>query len=199
MAKVIEVDETEFNNGQQTIAAVRKLMNHPKAGLLIEEARKLVEPDAPTPRLDAHKQSNEPLAAMQKKIDDLQKKIDDDKAEADKNAKLSMLAEKVEKGNAKLLSEGWTKDGLKALDEFREKEGIIDPIAAAAYYEKLNGAQVVPATPSGGAFGNWDFTTPSTQDEDFTKKLLETRGESESLVMGQAMKSLSDFRGNNRR
>lgn len=198
MAKTIEVDETTYNNGQETIAAVRKLMAHPKAGLLIEEARKLVEPDAPTPKLDAHKQATAPVDELKAEIKALQKKIDDDKAETEKNAKLSMLADKVEKGNARLLQEGWTKDGLKALDEFREKEGIIDPIAAAAYYEKLHGAQVAPATPSSG-IGNWDFTAPSTQDEDFTKKLLETRGESESLVMGQAMKSLSDFRGNNRR
>ena len=128
----------------------------------------------------------------------MQKKIDDKDAEREKNEKLSALAARVEKGNARLADEGWTKDGLKALDEFREKEGILDPIHAAAVYEKLHGSQVAPATPSSHT-GGWDFTQPATQDEDYTKKLLETRGESESLVMGQAMKSLSDFRGNNRR
>ena len=198
MAKTIEVDETAFNNGQETIAAVQKMLSHPKAALLVEQAKKLVYPDAPTPRLDAAKQTNEPIEKLEAKITELQKKIDDDKAESEKNSKLAQLAERVEKGNAKLLSEGWTKDGLKALDEFREKEGIIDPIAAAAYYEKLHGAQVAPATPS-SSVGAWDFTNPSTQDEEYTKKLLETRGESESLVMGQAMKSLMDFRGTNRR
>ncbi len=199
MAKVIEVDETEFQNGQQTIAAVRKLMAHPKASLLIEEARKLVEPDAPTPRLDQHKQVNEPIEKLHEEIKTLKKQLEDDKAENEKNSKLSALAKKVEEGNAALLREGWTKDGLKALDEFREKEGILDPIHAAAVYEKLHGAQVAPATPSGSSIGAWDFTQPATQDEDYTKKLFETRGESESLVMGQAMKALTDFRGNNRR
>jgi hypothetical protein len=194
MAKTIEVDETAFNNGQETIAAVQKMLSHPKAALLVEQAKKLVYPDSPTPRLDAAKQANEPVDELKAEIKALQKKIEDDKAETEKNAKLTQLAERVEKGNAKLLSEGWTKDGLKALDEFREKEGIIDPIAAAAYYEKLHGAQVAPATPS-SSIGGWDFTQPSTQDEDYTKKLLETKGESESLVMNQAMKSLKEFRG----
>ena len=194
MAKVIEVDETQFNNGQETIAAVQKMLAHPKAALLVEQAKKLVYPDSPTPRIDASKQANEPLEAMQKKIDDLEKKLADEKAETEKNSKLAMLAEKVEKGNAALLREGWTKDGLKALDEFREREGILDPVHAAAVYEKLHGAQVQPATPS-SHFGGWDFTNPSTQDEDYTKKLLETKGESESLVMQQAMKSLKEFRG----
>ena len=198
MAKVIEVDETEFANGQQTVAAVRKLMNHPEAALLIEKARKLVEPDAPTPRLDAHKQTNEPIEKLHTEIADLKKSLAEEKAETEKNSKLSALAAKVEKGNAKLLSEGWTADGVKALDEFREKEGILDPIHAAAIYEKLHGSQVAPATPS-SHIGGWDFTQPSTQDEDYTKKLLETRGESESLVMQQANKSLNEFRGNNRR
>ena len=198
MAKMIEIDEDDFQRARNTQAVVAKLLAHPKAALLVEEARKLVEPDAPTPHLDRHKEANEPVAQLQKKIDELQKKIEDDKAESEKNAKLAALADRVEKGNAKLLSEGWTKDGIKALDEFREKEGIIDPIAAAAYYEKLNGAQVVPATPSSG-IGSWDFTQPAKEDEDYTKKLLETRGESESLVMNQAMKSLMDFRGTNRR
>ena len=198
MAKVIEVDETEFANGQQTIAAVRKLMNHPEAALLVEKARKLVEPDAPTPRLEAHKQINEPIEKLHTEIADLKKSLADRDAEREKNEKLSALAAKVEKGNSRLLSEGWTADGLKALDEFREKEGILDPIHAAAVYEKLHGSQVAPATPS-SHIGGWDFTSPAKEDEDYTKKLLETRGESESLVMNQAMKSLNELRGTNRR
>lgn len=198
MAKMIEIDEDDFQRARNTQAVVAKLLAHPKAALLVEEARKLVEPDAPTPHLDRHKEANEPVKQLEAKIAELQKKIEDDKAENEKNAKLASLAKRVEDGNARLLSEGWTKDGIKALDEFREKEGIIDPIAAAAYYEKLNGAQVAPATPSSG-IGSWDFTQPAKEDEDYTKKLLETRGESESLVMNQAMKSLMDFRGTNRR
>ena len=194
MAKVIEVDETEFQNGQQTIAAVRKLMAHPDAALLIERARKLVEPDAPTPRLDAHKQSNEPIEKLHGEIADLKKSLAEKDAEREKNEKLAALAAKVEKGNTKLASEGWTADGIKALDEFREKEGILDPVHAAAVYEKLHGSQVAPATPS-SSIGGWDFTAPATQDEEYTKKLLETRGDSESLVMNQAMKSLKEFRG----
>jgi hypothetical protein len=174
------------------------MLAHPDAALLVERARKLVKPDVPTPRLDAHKQANEPIEKLHTEIADLKKSLADKEAENEKNAKLSALAKRVEDGNSALLREGWTKDGLKALDEFREKEGILDPIHAAAVYEKLHGSQVAPATPS-SHIGGWDFTNPSTQDEDYTKKLLETKGESESLVMQQAMKSLNEFRGTNRR
>jgi len=194
MGKTIEVDELEFNNGQETIAAVRRIMAHPKAALLVEQARKLVDPNAPTPRLDNEKTANEPVEALKAEIAALKKSQDDDKAERDKNSKLEAIQRRIEAGNAKLLSQGWTADGIKALDEFREKEGIIDPLLAAPAYENLHGAQNAPATPS-SHFGRWDFTEPSTQDEDYTKKLLETKGESESLVMQQAMKGLKEFRG----
>ena len=194
MAKVIEVDEVDFNNGQQTIAAVREIMAHPEAALLIERARKLVKPDVPTPRLDAHKHQSEPIEKLHTEISDLKKQLADEKAETEKNTKLAQLAEKVEKGNAKLKSEGWTSDGLKALDEFREKEGILDPVHAAAVYEKLHGAQVQPATPS-SHYGAWDFAQPPKESEQYTKKLLDTKGESESLAMQEAMQALKDFRG----
>ncbi len=198
MAKIIEVDETEFANGQQTIAAVRKLMAHPDAALLVERARKLVEPDAPTPRLDQHKQVNEPIEKLHEEIKTLRKEREDDKAERENNAKLIAIQRTIDEGNAQLVRDGWQPDGIKLLTEWREKKGIIDPLDAAPAFERQHGPQVTPATPSSHT-GGWDFTQPSAQDEDYTKKLLETRGESESLVMQQAMKSLNDFRGTNRR
>jgi hypothetical protein len=198
MAKMIEVDETEFANGQETIKAVREMLAHPDAALLVERARKLVKPDVPTPRLDAHKQANEPIEKLEAKIAELQKKVDDKESEREKNEKLAALQKMVDAGHEQLKREGWQPDGLKALAEWQEKKGILDPIDAAAAYERQHGSQVAPATPS-SHIGGWDFTNPSTQDEDYTKKLLETKGESESLVMQQAMKSLNEFRGSNRR
>ena len=198
MAKLIEVDEDDLARLRASNAVVAKMMGHPKAAVMVEEARKLVEPDAPTPRLDQAKQRDERYDTLKKEFDEYKAKQADEKAESEKNSKLTALQQRVDAGNARLAQEGWTKDGLKALDEFREKEGIIDPIAAAAYYEKLHGAQVAPATPS-SAIGAWDFTQPATQDEDYAKKLLETRGDNETLAMNQAMKALADFKGTNRR
>ena len=197
MGKTYEIDEAEFNNAKQLQATVQKLMAHPKAALLVEQARKMVEPDAPTPRLDQDKIANEPLTKMQEKIDALQKKIDEDSAERSKNEKLGALQKIVEEGNSKLLTQGWTPKGIEALTEFREKEGIINPLLAAPAYENMHGAQVAPVTPS-SRFGNWDFTDVPKEDEGYAKKLLDTKGESESLVMQEAMKTLKEFQGNRR-
>src|SRR5215472_6927200 len=124
MPKMIEIDEEDFNRARTTQNVVAKMLQHPKAALMIEEARKLVEPEAPTPRLDAAKERDERYETLKKEFDEYRTKQADKEAETEKNTKLAQLADRVEKGNARLLSEGWTKDGIKALDEFREKEGI---------------------------------------------------------------------------
>lgn len=196
MAK-IEIDESELRDYQGLRKVVESISKHPKGGLLLEEAHKLINPEAKTPRLDALKTVNEPVESVQKELADLRKQLAEEKAENEKNAKLAQLQARVDKGHAKLREEGWTADGLKVLDEFREKEGILDPVAAAAYYEKLNGPQVVPATPS-SHYGRWDFTDVPAEGESYAKKLLETRGDSETLVMQEAMKALKEFNGGRR-
>jgi len=141
---------------------------------------------------------NVQIEALQEEIKTLRKEREDDKAEREKNEKLASIQRTIDEGNAQLVREGWQPEGIKLLTEWREKKGIIDPLDAAPAFERQHGPQVTPATPS-SHIGGWDFTAPATQDEDYTKKLLETRGESESLVMQQATKSLNEFRGNNRR
>ncbi len=195
MAK-IEIDESELGELRTIKTAVEAISKHPKGGLLLEQAHKEANPNAKTPRLDALKETNEPVEALKKQISELEKKLSEEKAESDKNTKLAALQQRIDTGHAKLLSEGWTPDGIKVLDAFREKEGILDPVAAAAYYEKLNGPQVTPAVPS--SLGRWDFTEVAEKDEGYAKKLLETRGDSETLVMREAMKALNEFRGQRR-
>lgn len=196
MAK-IEVDESELGELRTIKNALDAISKHPKGGLLLEEAHKAANPNAKTPRLDALKESSEPVEALKKQVTELEKKLADEKAEGEKNSRLAALQQRIDAGHAKLRQDGWTEDGLKVLDAFREKEGILDPIAAAAYYEKLNGPQVTPATPSSG-LGRWDFTDIPEKDEGYAKKLLESKGDSETLVMREAMKALNEFRGQRR-
>jgi len=195
----IEIDEAELGELRTIKTAVEAISKHPKGGLLLEQAHKEANPNAKTPRLDAMKETHEPVEGLKKEVADLKKQLAEEKAESDKNSKLAALQQRIDAGQAKLLNEGWTPDGLKMLDAFREKEGILDPIAAAAYYEKLNGPQVTPAVPSSGFVGGrWDFTDIPEKDEGYAKKLLESKGDSETLVMKEAMKALNEFRGQRR-
>lgn len=197
MTKKVEIDESELTQLSTLRNVIGAINKHPKAGVLLEEAHKLVNPEAKTPRLDQLKETTAPVEDLKKQITDLEKRLADKDAENEKNAKLAQLQTKIDAGHAKLRQEGWTEDGLKALDAFREKEGILDPIAAAAYYEKLHGPQVAPVTPSSG-IGRWDFTELPEKDEGYAKKLLDTRGDNETLVMQEAMRTLNDIRGKSR-
>jgi hypothetical protein len=198
MAKTIEIDEMELQQLRSMKTALEAINRHPKGGLLLEEAHKAANPEAKTPKLDLHKEQYAPVEDMRKEVTELKKQLAEEKAENEKNSKLAALQSKVDSGHSKLLEQGWTQEGLKVLDEFREKEGILDPIAAAAYYEKLNGPQATPAMPSSG-IGAWDFTQIPEKGEEYAAKLLRSRGDNDSLVMGEAKKVIQEFRGNNRR
>ena len=198
MGKLIEVDEVEYAQSRQLRDTIAKLMADPKRAAKIEELRKEVEPNAPTPHLDQMKLTTEPVEKVREEMSALRKELAEEKAKSEQDAKLSALQKKIDAGNAQLLSEGWTTDGLKTLTEFREKEGILDPIAAAAYYEKLNGAQVAPMQPSSG-FGAWNFGEVPKDENDFVKKLMDSHGQNDLVVENEAMKVIKEFRQGGRR
>src|ERR1700686_1750521 len=114
MAK-IEIDEVEYNESKRLREVIGKLMADPKRAAKIEELRKEIEPNAPTPHLDNLKLTKEPVEEIRKEFEEYKKTTAAEKAENEKNAKLAALQAKVDAGNAKLLQEGWTPDGLKAL------------------------------------------------------------------------------------
>ena len=198
MGKLIEVDEVEYAQSRQLRDTIAKLMADPKRAAKIEELRKEVEPNAPTPHLDQMKLTTEPVEKVREEMSALRKELAEEKAKSEQDAKLSALQRKIDAGNAQLLSEGWTQDGIKTLTEFREKEGILDPIAAAAYYEKLNGAQVAPMQPSSG-FGAWNFGEVPKDENDFVKKLMDSHGQNDLVVENEAMKVIKEFRQGGRR
>lgn len=197
MAK-IEVDEVEWNQSQQLRNVVAKIMADPKRAAKIEELRKEIEPNAPTPRLDQLKMAQEPMEALRKEFDDFRRATAEEKAKNESDAKLAALQQRIDRGNAKLLDEGWTPDGIKKLDEFREKEGILDPVAAAAYYEKLHGSPVAPMQPSSGT-GAWNFMELPKEGGDFIKSLIDTKGQNDLVVENESKKILQEIRTGQRR
>ena len=190
----IEVDEEQFLNDQKLRQTVSKLLANPEAALKIEEAYKLVDPNAVTPRLDARARAAEPVSEAMKKIGELEKQIADDKAERDRTAKTSALSAKVEEGLAHLKRDGWTKDGIEGVQKIMEEKGILDPIDAAAIYEKQHPPQA-PVTP--GGTGAWNFLeVPAAADADVhIKKMIENKGENEPVLNSMIAEALNEVRG----
>lgn len=195
MGRLVEIDEVELQNMGRLKQTVDTILRNPEAAKLVEQAHKLVNPNVQTPNLDRDKQIQEPMAAVTKEIADLRKQLADEKAEREKEAKLSSLNAQVSKEKSQLRAKGWTEEGLKNLDTLMEQKGLLSPLDAAAIYERDNPPQQV-ATPSGS--GNWNFLEGVQDGEADLKKLIDTRGESASLIDKMARDALNEVRGQRR-
>lgn len=190
--KTVEVDEEDFLRSQRLRGVVEKIMSDPKARVLVEQAHKLVDANAKTPTLDAQKTTTEPVVSLEKKIDEFISSQTKAQQEREAENKRAELRSKVETGIAKLRQDGWTDDGIKAVEKIMEDQGILDPAIAAAYHEKLHPPQV-PTTPSGGA---WNFPEiPKDGGDAYEKALLDSKGQNDIIAEREAMNVLNEIRG----
>ena len=193
---ITEIDEVELLNLRRLQGVASKIMQDPKGRRLLEQAQKLVEPNAPTPTLDQDASIHEPVNKALERVAELEKKLAEKDAENEKNAKLANLAALQEKGFAELKQSGWQQEGLDGIKKMMEDKGILNPIDAAAIFEKQH-PQPQPVTPSG--HGAWDFMDNVQDGEKDLKSLIESRGENNNLIDKMAREALADVRGQGRR
>ena len=192
----VEIDEAELLNLRRLQGVASKIVANPKAKALLEQAHKVIDPNAPTPTLDQEKIVAEPMQAALKRVADLEEQIKKDKEEREQADKLSRLNATVESGFAKLRADGWQEDGIKKVDELMKEKGILDPIIAAAYIEKSM-PKADPVTPTGT--GSWNFIEGVQDGEADLKKLIDSKGNNESLADKMARDALNEIRGQSRR
>lgn len=195
MAKV-EIDEEEVRANQALRATVGAILSNPKAKLLVQQAQKLVNPNAVTPELDQQRVVAEPVDEIRKEIATLRKEREDEKAEREQREKLAALNGNIETGIAALKREGWTEEGIKGVRDLMDKHGILDVEIAAAAFEKKH-PPAAPASPSGS--GAWNFLEMEGDGDADLKKLIETKGESNVLLDKMIRDSLNETRGASRR
>ena len=192
-----EISEEDLRANQQLRATVQQLLDHPVAGPQVEKALKLVIPTAATPRLDRLTAAQEPIEAVRKEFEDFKNATEKKDSEREKNEKLSALNAKIEEGKSILRREHrYTEDGIKAVEKIMEERGLLDPLDAAAIFEKQHPPQQI-ATPGGG--GAWNFVEQIHDGEADLKKLIETRGSNEMVADKMAREALSEVRGQSRR
>jgi len=195
MGKMVEVDEEQLLRDQRLRALVEKIYAHPEAGVLVEQAAKLVDPNAKTPKLDAKKAVTEPMSAVEKKLEEFIAAQTKAQQERDAENKRNELKTRVDTGIANLRRQGWTDEGIKAVEKLMEDKGILDPLDAAAIYEKHN-PPPAPTTPSGGA---WNFPEiPKDGGDLFEKALLDSKGQNDLIAEREAMNVLNEIRGSRR-
>ncbi len=190
-----EIDESELLNLRRLQGVAAKVMQHPEGAKLLEKAVKMVEPTALTPNLDRDEAINAPIKAALKRVEDLESKLAAEKAENEKNAKLAQLSQLEQEGLKELRRDGWTEEGIEGVKKLMDEKGILDPLDAAAIFEKHHPAPP-PATPSG--HGAWGFMDNVNEGEKDLKALIDTKGENNPLVDRMAREALNEIRGSRR-
>jgi hypothetical protein len=193
MPKAIELDEGEYNQLVALRGIAQKIVSNKKANALLEQAHKLVDPNVPTPTLDAERDHNEPLTALQKKYDDeiaaIRKERDDEK----RDATLASIAQKQADGIARLKRERWTDEGVAAVQKLMETKGLLDVDDAVAIFER-NNPPAIPATPGGGISGAWNFTDIQGEADKSIKDLIDSKGQNDQIADRMAGQALNEFR-----
>jgi hypothetical protein len=190
--KVVEIDESELLNLRGVNEVVSAMLANPQARPLVLRARKIQDPRAPIPEIDAAQPFNHAMEAVRKEIGDWRK----EQAERDQRREAEETTRKFTEGWERqkdaLRQQGWRTDGIAEIEKFALERGVADLELAAAGYEKLH----PPAEPlNTSGFGAWDFFTPSEGDQkNFIDKMMESRGDDEGALRAETHKALTEFR-----
>ena len=199
---MVEVDELQLQQSHKLKQTVENWLKNPKAKRKILEAQKLVDPKADIPELDEPDPIEALRAESTKEIADLKKQIEEDKANRERDGRLAQLQTLKDSGIKKLREQRYTDDGIKAVEKIMEEKGILDPLDAAAIFERDHPPQApVQQTGSGGwNFGELPASTDDA-DEKYVDQLLKAgkNGISDGALMQRVGNTINEVRGNARR
>lgn len=194
MAKMVEVDEGEYNQMLALRGVASKIVSNPAARRRLEEAHKMVDPNAATPLLDQEAAQLAPVKELEKTVNDRIAKFEKDRDDEKREATLAAIADRQTKGLAKLRSAGYTDEGVAAVQKLMEDKGLLDVDDAVAIFERHNPPQV-PATPGGGITGSsWGFADVNAESDKSIQELIASKGQNDSIADRMAAAALNDFR-----
>ena len=170
---MVEVDELQLQQDRKLRSTVETWLKHPKAKRKILEAQKLVDPKADIPELDEPDPIEAATKPLVEQIAALNKKIDEDKEMRDRDGKIAEIKRVQDAGWKVLLGERrYTEAGKKAVEEIMEKKAILDPLDAAAIFERDHPPQS-PVSPPSHGIGGWNFGEMPASTEDADNKYVE--------------------------
>lgn len=196
MTKSVEISEEDFIRSKQLRDVTASILKNPKAKRLLQQAHKLVDPNAVTPDLDEDERSNAAYKELHDRLTAFEKEAKEKEAKAEQDRTLAALNASIDSGIAKLRAAGWTDEGVNGVRELMEKKGILDVEDAAILFEKAN-PPPPPSTPSGS--GSWGFFEMPGDGQDDLKKLIASKGDDESLLRKMTSEALTEVRGGVRR
>ena len=199
---MVEVDELQLQQSNKLRTAFENLMKNPKARRKVLEAQKIVDPKAEIPELEQPDPLEAVRAESAEKIAALEKKIEEDKAARERDGRLQQLQSLKDNGIKTLRERHYMDDTIKAIEKIMEDKGILDPLDAAAIWDRDHPPQTpIQQTGSGG----WNFgdLPGSTEDADdkYVDQLLKggKNGISDGALMQRVSSTINDVRGSGAR
>lgn len=190
--KLVEIDEAELLRLRRMEGTLGAIVKNKGARKQLAAALKVVNPEDPLAKeADVVDPDEQRFIDQQKEIEALKKSMADDKSEREHNSKLDSIKAEQERAFAMLRDDQWTQEGIDKVRKVMEDKGILDVAIAAKWVESQMPPQN-PISPTSNSLAH--FLNPPKEDED-VKKLWETRGENDSLLMKMAGEALSDIRG----
>ena len=193
MGRIVEVDEEQLQRSTKAREFVESIWNNPKARRKLLEAQREVKPEDPMVKeLDKPDPLDDRFAKLEKDLAEERKLRAEAEAKREQDDKIKSLKRIQDDGIAELKRAGWMPAGIEGVTKIMEEKGILDPLDAAAIWEKYNPPQH-PITPS--STGSWNFLEPTADESADLKKLVETKGENDRLVDKMAFEALKEIRG----
>ena len=190
-----EIDEVELQRYRTLETTVQGLLKNPKSRRKLLEAQREANPNLAIPELDANKPVEDEITKLRSELEEDRKlrakERDDEKAEANKKE----LNSKWEEGRLFARSNGYNEDGLKALEDFMQKEGVFSHRIGMAAFEKEHPQEQIIASST-----DWNFfEKPEGDGSDLMTKLMDSKGEDDGILRKMTQQALTDTRSAQRR
>lgn len=185
---VIEIDEAELAAKNRVVSFVNKALSDPKTRQRVLEIQQQLDPTFTAPELQQRAYVDERLDEIKKLISEDQesrRKADEERTAAQQKAELerSWLTSRQ-----RIREAGYSDEGIGKLEEFMEKNGILDHGLALPAFEKLH----PPPTPVATGDNRWGFFDAKTTEAPDLKPLFE--GRYEDFVDTQVAATLAELR-----
>lgn len=194
MPKMIEIEEADYNQLQALRGVAAKIVAKPESRRLLEQAQKLVDPNAATPLLDEEARQMAPVRELEKTVNERIAKFEKEQDDKKREDTLAAIAGRQTAGLAQLLKAGYTDEGVAAVQKLMEDKGLLDVEDAVAIFERANPPQM-PSTPQGGMTGtSWGFADVNADTDKMIQELIGSKGNNEAVTDRMAAAALQDFR-----
>jgi|SRR5215469_7155457 len=190
----IEVDETEFLNNRKLSELVGKMLKNPEARRRVLEAQKIIDPNTVIPEIDSAKPVHDAVTALGDKFDKALAEIREERTKEKEEKRLEELKGQWRSGQQFLREHGYNEEGIKKVEELMEARGIASHEDAAKIFE-FDNPPPPPSTPAGS--GSFNLFDVQDKTDDF-KELLQSKGNSESVLRKMTDAAIAEVRGQRR-